>query len=91
MHHNRNDLVNVRPCADTITGLAETVKCKWIGDLPFAAQDQNGKTRSLVIRRVHRGGSQRHPDIGATTVDAAALWDCRFGKSNTVHVVQSDD
>jgi hypothetical protein len=27
MHLNRDDLVNVRPCSDTITGLTETVKC----------------------------------------------------------------
>eukprot|EP00966_Prymnesium_polylepis_P231239 5351137-Prymnesium_polylepis.1 len=52
MHHDRSDLVNVRPCADISKGLTETVKCTWIGDLPIAIQDQFGTTRSLVIRDV---------------------------------------
>jgi len=44
VHHDAQDLLNVRPCADIIEGIDRTDhRCTAIGDLPMICTDHRGK------------------------------------------------
>ena len=52
-HPHAEDLINTRPCSDTMTGIdgkPQAVKC--IGDLPALARDHLGTWRPILIRNV---------------------------------------
>eukprot|EP00966_Prymnesium_polylepis_P032379 753056-Prymnesium_polylepis.1 len=50
-----------------------------------------GPTRSLVIRDVRIVEGANGTLVSVRQLWIQQHWDCCFGKSNTVHVVQSDD
>ena len=46
VHPNRADLVNIRPCTDTMKGVDDVLhKCEGLGDLPIVAKDRSGSWR----------------------------------------------
>ena len=47
------DLVNVRPCHDTISGVdGKPCKCVAIGDLPLTVKDGKGRATSVLVKNV---------------------------------------
>ena len=53
VHIRKSDLINVRPCRDTVTGLgSHKMLCPYIGDLPISYRDSHGAWHYMLIRNV---------------------------------------
>ena len=71
VHHDVADLINVRPCNDTVEGIDRKIhRCSCQGDMPIAAQDAGGVWRQLLIRNV-----RCVPSIPDSLVSIDQLWD----------------
>ena len=86
-HPHFADLINTRPCSDTMSGIdgkAQRVKC--IGDLPALARDHNGTWRRIIIRNV-----RCVPTFTDTLLSVDQFWedsnvDCVFNSARCIHV-----
>ena len=71
MHHRAEDMINLRPCRDSVTGVdLKRHYAHFIGDLPVIALDREGKKRSLIIR-----GVRLIPEFTDTLISVDQLWD----------------
>ena len=71
VHPHAEDLLNHRPCSDTVEGIDKKVHpCTLIGDLPIIALDAAGVHRQLLVRDV-----RCVPSIQDTLVSIDQLWD----------------
>ncbi|MGZ0213958.1 MAG: hypothetical protein ACKVI4_15900, partial [Actinomycetales bacterium] len=53
VHHRREDLINLRPSHETMTGVdGKPRRVEAIGDLPVVAKDRRGRSRKLIIPNV---------------------------------------
>ena len=70
-HPHSEDLINTRPCNDTMTGIngkPEPVKC--IGDLPALARDHLGTWRPILIKNV-----RCVPNFTDTLISVDQFWE----------------
>ena len=92
VHHDAQDLLNVRPCADIIEGIDRTDhRCTAIGDLPMICTDHRGKAFRLTIHNV-----RVVPSLNISLLSVGQLWkddriDARFADSNEAIVLQQYD
>ena len=91
-HPHVNDLINRRPCFDTMTGIdgkPQRVKC--IGDLPIYVRDSTGFWRHAVIRNV-----RCVPSFTDTLISVDQFWEeskvnCIFNDVRCIHVPSQGD
>ena len=70
MHPHRGDLINVRPCADSIVGVdRRSHACPYVGDLPLLAIDAGGRYVKVVLRNVRHA-----PTLHDTLISVERLW-----------------
>ena len=70
-HPHAQDLINTRPCRDTMAGTDGKAKpCTLIGDLPIVARDRQGVWRKLLLRNV-----RCVPAFKETLVSVDQLWE----------------
>ena len=92
IHPHVRDLVNVRECTDTMSGLDRIVRrATHIGDLPVLASNGDGSHRRVTIKDV-----RVFPDYDDSLLSVRQLWKtCRvnvtFGSKCTISVPDSDD
>ena len=70
VHGDQRDLINVRPCSDTVVGANEdetVVDC--MGDLPILVRTTRGKELRLLLR-----GVRCSPEFGDTLISVDQLW-----------------
>lgn len=71
VHTNLDDLVNVRPCEDTFSGVDNIVHgCSGVGDLPFVCLDASGSPHRLLLRNV-----RCVPTFTDTLLSVDQLWE----------------
>ena len=86
LHNEANDLINVRACDDTISGLSDSsVSCSVIGDLPIAVKAHDGKMHYFLIPNVRIANQ---PD---SLLSVQQLWDdlridCAFRDTNALTI-----
>ena len=69
-HPHINDLINRRPCNDTMTGIdGKPQKVTCIGDLPALSRDHLGVWRRIIIRNV-----RCVPTFGETLISVDQFW-----------------
>jgi len=86
------DLINRRPCRDTMTGIdgkPQRVKC--IGDLPIYVRDSTGFWRHAIIRNV-----RCVPSFTDTLISVDQFWEeskvnCIFNDVRSIHVPSQGD
>ena len=86
-HPHIDDLINRRPCNDTMAGIdgkPQRVKC--IGDLPALARDSSGVWRRIIIRDV-----RCVPSFTDTLISVDQFWEeskvnCIFADVRCIHV-----
>ena len=84
LHNDSNDLINIRSCYDTISGLSDSsVSCSVIGDLPVAVKTHDGKMHFFLIPNVRIANQ---PD---SLLSVQQLWDdmridCAFRDTNAL-------
>ena len=91
-HPCAHDLVNRRPCHDTMTGIdgkPQRVQC--IGDLPIYVRDSTGFWRHAVIRNV-----RCVPSFTDTLISVDQFWEeskvnCIFNDVRCIHVPSQGD
>ena len=70
MHPHRADLINVRPCADSIVGIdRRSHACPHIGDLPLLARASDGGYIKVVLSNVRHA-----PTLHDTLLSVERLW-----------------
>ena len=91
-HPRLEDLINRRPCHDTMTGIdgkPQRVKC--IGDLPAFVRDNTGLWRRVIIRNV-----RCVPTFTDTLISVDQFWEeskvnCVFNDVRCIHVPGGGD
>ena len=86
------DLVNVRPCHDTISGVdGKPCKCVAIGDLPLTVKDGKGRAKSVLVKNV-----RCVPEFTESLLSVDQLWadsqvDVKFRDICSIFVPESGD
>ena len=86
-HPRESDLINKRPCKDTMTGIdGEPQQVKCIGDLPALVRDSSGIWRRIVLRDV-----RCVPSFTDTLISVDQFWEeskvnCVFNDTRCIHV-----
>ena len=84
LHNDANDLINVRRCEDTISGLSDSsVNCSVMGDMPVAVKTADGQMHYMLIPEV------RIADQPDSLLSVQELWDdlridCAFRDINAL-------
>ena len=82
-HYRREDLINLRPCGDTMTGVdGKPQRVTHIGDMPAMARDRDGKLVQILIRDVR---------LVPTFSDTLLSVDQFFEQDNKVRTYFNDD
>jgi hypothetical protein len=82
-HYRREDLINLRPCGDTMTGVdGKPQRVTHIGDMPAMARDHAGKLVKILIRDVR---------LVPTFSDTLISVDQFFEQANPVRTYFNDD
>jgi hypothetical protein len=87
IHGHAEDLVNLRPCLDSIGGIDDVAHpCTLIGDLPLYARSKGGRLYRLVLKDVRVAKGLPYSLISVKQLWATSRVDCVFRDSECMVV-----
>ena len=70
VHHDSNDLINLRPCSNRIMGVDhQPHRCISLGDMPIRARGEDGFEYNLLIKNVRHA-----PTFKDSLISVNQLW-----------------